>query len=297
MDEQSVKWKKERYDEIVTGLSPFLAKTGYDLETEVTFIPVSGITGDNLYKPLQPGICNWYKGPCLFEILDDIDILKRDENGPIRIPVMDKMKDMGVVVFGKVESGTVRMGSKLSLLPNDYPCQVVNIYNNKEECVRYAKPGENVKIRVRLIDDESLVNKGDVLSPIENPSILTELMECEIEILQLLDHKPIISGGYQCIFHCHTISDEVQIKDIVTVFEKNEKGEINERQRPKYVKSDCRIIARVASRIPLAVEKYENIPAMGRFTLRDEGKTIALGKILRIKPFQKNKREDAKDNQ
>jgi len=36
--------------------------------------------------------------------------------------------------------------------------------------------------------------------------------------------------------------------------------------------------------VPIPLEKYESIAHMGRFTLRDEGKTIALGKVLKYKP-------------
>ena len=36
----------------------------------------------------------------------------------------------------------------------------------------------------------------------------------------------------------------------------------------------------------ICIEKYETLQSMGRFTLRDEGKTIAIGKILKYKPAQ-----------
>jgi len=35
----------------------------------------------------------------------------------------------------------------------------------------------------------------------------------------------------------------------------------------------------------MAIEKFESIPSMGRFTLRDEGKTICIGRVLKYKPF------------
>lgn len=37
----------------------------------------------------------------------------------------------------------------------------------------------------------------------------------------------------------------------------------------------------------MSLEKFETIQQMGRFTLRDEGKTIAVGKVLKYKPFNK----------
>lgn len=37
-------------------------------------------------------------------------------------------------------------------------------------------------------------------------------------------------------------------------------------------------------RVPIPIEKFETLEIMGRFTLRDEGKTIALGKVIKYKP-------------
>ena len=42
-------------------------------------------------------------------------------------------------------------------------CSVASVYNSKGELVRYAKPGENVQLRLHNIADENLINKGDVL--------------------------------------------------------------------------------------------------------------------------------------
>jgi sulfate adenylyltransferase subunit 1 (EFTu-like GTPase family) len=55
---------------------------------------------------------------------------------------------------------------------------------------------------------------------------------------------------------------------------------------PKYVKSfqSCRV--RITTKIPLAMEKFEVLPQLGRFTLRDEGRTIGVGKILKYKPHK-----------
>jgi len=72
----------------------------------------------------------------------------------------------------------------------------LQIINGKNESVRYAKPGENVTIRLQGIEDEGLINKGDVLCTRENLVPISELFECEIDVLQLLEYKPILSKGY-----------------------------------------------------------------------------------------------------
>lgn len=49
----------DRYDEIVGKLSPFLKGTGYNLKTDVTFIPVSGFTGANIKVAVDRKIAPW----------------------------------------------------------------------------------------------------------------------------------------------------------------------------------------------------------------------------------------------
>lgn len=284
MDEPTVKWSKDRYNEITNALRPFLSQSGYDPDKDCVFLPVSGLQGENIERTIDPKVCSWYQGKYFLEVLDDLPVPPRDPNGPLRVPVLDKMQDRGSVVFGKVESGTIRLGDGLRLMPSGISCQVQTIYNGKEECVRYAKPGENVKLRLN-IENEERVNKGDVICLRDQPSVpVSELFEAEVEILQLIDYKPIMSKGYQCILHIHTVADEATIKEILVSYEKTEKGDIIEKQKPQYAKSFNRMICRIQTRIPIPLEKNETMPQLGRFTLRDEGRTIAVGKVLKYKP-------------
>jgi peptide chain release factor subunit 3 len=150
--------------------------------------------------------------------------------------------------------------------------------------VLYAKPGENVKLRLN-IESEDRVNKGDVICLRDTQIVpVSELFEAEVDLLQLIDYKPIMSKGYQCILHIHTVSDEATIKEILVSYEKNDKGDIVDKQMPKFAKSFNRIICRIQTRIPIPLEKHDTMAQLGRFTLRDEGKTIAVGKVLRYKP-------------
>jgi translation elongation factor EF-1alpha len=42
--------------------------------------------------------------------MDELELPKRNVQGIVRMPILDKMKDRGVVVFSKIESGIVEMG-------------------------------------------------------------------------------------------------------------------------------------------------------------------------------------------
>ena len=116
---------------------------------------------------------------------------------------------------------------------------------------------------------------------------VTELFEAELDVLELLESKPILTPGYSCIMHIHTYSDEIEIKQITKVTETNEKGEKVENTKPKFARSNTKIMVRIAPRAPIAIEKLEVIPQMARFTLRDEGKTICIGRVMKYKPYSK----------
>ena len=42
------------------------------------------------------------------------------------------------------------------------------------------------------------------------------------------------------------------------------------------------VIARIQVEKPICAELFENVPQLGRFTLRDEGRTIAIGKVIKL---------------
>lgn len=88
MDEHN--WSKERWDYILENIQPFLKQTGFNLKTQVTFIPIEGLSGLNLKDRLPPGKCDWYDGPSLLELLDKTKIVLPDSQADLRISVSDK---------------------------------------------------------------------------------------------------------------------------------------------------------------------------------------------------------------
>lgn len=65
----TVSWSKARFDEIVNKLKSFLKQAGFK-DSDVTFVPCSGLTGQNLVgKPTENGLLAWYDGPCLLDVI------------------------------------------------------------------------------------------------------------------------------------------------------------------------------------------------------------------------------------
>ncbi|GKC56794.1 eukaryotic peptide chain release factor GTP-binding subunit ERF3A isoform X1, partial [Tanacetum coccineum] len=94
-------------------------------------------------------------GQCLFEALDGIEVAPLDPNDPFtyHMPIMDKVKELGTVFMGKVESGSVHEDDNLLVMPNKV--RVLAIYCD-EARVRSAGPGENLRVRVSGIEVEDL---------------------------------------------------------------------------------------------------------------------------------------------
>jgi len=88
-----------------------------NVEKAVRWVPISGLSGENIITRVGAK-CPWYKGGSLMEVLDELPIPKRDANAPLRLPIMDKYKESGFFVFGKVESGTLVLGHTFAIVPS-----------------------------------------------------------------------------------------------------------------------------------------------------------------------------------
>ena len=113
MDDPTVQWKKDRFDECVTKLRPFLKSCGYVVKKEVKFIPISGLSGANVKTEVEASVCPWWKESCsktenntnsptLLSLFDSLTITGRDRDGPVTIPVLDRYSDRGTIAMGKV---------------------------------------------------------------------------------------------------------------------------------------------------------------------------------------------------
>merc|ERR1740130_493272 len=146
MDDDSVGWEQERYDEIVNKMSPFLKTNGFK-EEQVIFLPISGLKGDNIKE--RKSTPKWFEGKSLLDTLDQLEIPRPSKEAPLRIPMLDGYRDMGAVTaIGKVEQGTVRPGQKCVIMPIGQHCKVHTTFIN-EEPMKFAKVGENVTLKIQ----------------------------------------------------------------------------------------------------------------------------------------------------
>lgn len=61
----TVEWAEARFEQIKASLVPFLKTVGYR-SSDVTYVPCSGLTGENLTAPpTQRQLTDWYTGPSI----------------------------------------------------------------------------------------------------------------------------------------------------------------------------------------------------------------------------------------
>lgn len=113
----------------------------------------------------------------------------------------------------------------------------------------------------------------------------SQVMLAELDLLEL--RIPVMTKGSIYMMHIHTFSDLVTIQTIEWAIETDGAGNKVRKEKPSLTKSGAKCMVRIQSRNPIPVEKADDLSALGRFTLRDEGKTIALGRISKFVPHNK----------
>ncbi|MEE6497574.1 hypothetical protein FKM82_002774 [Ascaphus truei] len=275
MDDPTVNWSNDRYEECKEKLVPFLKKVGFNPKKDIHFMPCSGLTGANLKEPVD--FCVWYNGLPFIPYLDNLPNFNRSFDGPVRLPIVDKYKDMGTVVLGKLEAGSICKGQQLVMMPNKHTVEVLSLLSDEVE-TEHVVPGENLKLRLKGIEEEEIL-PGFILCDPNNVCHSGRTFDAQIVIIE---HKSIICPGYNAVLHIHTCIEEVEITALICLVDKKS-GE-KSKTRPRFVKQDQVCIARLKTAGTICLETFKDFPQMGRFTLRDEGKTIAIGKVLKLVP-------------
>lgn len=274
-------WNKERYIEILNKMKPFLKSCGYKWNS-IKHIPVSSQKGINIVKPIHNEECPWYKEGTFISILDNLKKIKRDKKSYLRIPIMDRYRDMGMIMaIGKVESNFIQLGDNLLCMPNGQIGEVCKLMIDNEQ-VKIADTGENVLVGLKGISEKDIFG-GSVLCELKNFCPKAIIVQSQIQLLQLISHKPIFSIGYQAIFHTHNLAIECTVLSIPHKIQKKTK---KKSKRPvSFLKSNEPGIVEFKLSQPSCIEKFSTYPQLGRFTVRDEGKTIAIGKVIGVTTY------------
>ena len=262
-----VGWDRAVFEAIREEFAGFAAR----LETsEVTFLPVSALTGENVVR--RGASAPWYQGPPLLEHLETVHVASDRNLVDFRFPVQCVLRspDGARACAGTVSSGIVRAGDAVVVLPSGRPTRVARILGPGGEVDEAFAP---MAIAVTL-EDEVDVGRGDVLChPGNRPSL-----ERDVEaMLVWMDEEPLEQGRtYQLRAGAATcpaaVTDLRYAVDVGTL------------RRVAAAGLGPNDVGRVAISLTRAVphDPYARNRATGAFVLEDpaENRAVAAGMVL-----------------
>ena len=274
MDDASVNWSEERFNECKKEVDALLKVVGYDT-SKIQILPVSGWTGDNLIKPSEK--MPWSKGPTLLAVLDTFTEPPKPLDKPLRIPVQDvySITGVGTVPVGRVETGVLKTGDTLIFMPAGVKGECKDIETHHEK-IPQAIPGDNIGFNVRGITRTD-IHRGDVAGKIDAPPTVAKEF---IGRIIVVFHPTAIAQGYTPVMHAHTSTMAATFTELMQKIDARS-GQIVE-EKPSFLKTGDAALVKLRPVRPMSIEPYSDIPQLGRFAIRDMGSTVAVGVVQQI---------------
>lgn len=265
--EQAFKAAKEKAEKLIKSV-------GYKLEN-VPIIPVSGWKGDNLVKKSEN--MKWWTGKTLLETFDEFKLPEKPIGKPLRIPIQDvyTITGVGTVPVGRVETGVVKAGMKIIVMPAGVLGEIKTIETHHTQ-MESAEAGDNIGFNLRGVDKKD-IKRGDVIGTPDSPPNVAKEFRAQIIVIH---HPTALAPGYTPVMHAHT----AQVAATIVAFEAkiNPQTGAAEEKDPKFLKAGDSAIVRIRPVRPIAIETFQDFPELGRFALRDMGATIAAGVVKEI---------------
>lgn len=241
----------------------------------VFFIPISALKGDNVVNASEN--TPWYKGETLLHLLEQVPLKEGIDELPFRFPVQYVVRPQTAewpdyrAYAGRVASGTIKVGDKVTVLPSYTESTVSRIDEGTKQIDEAQAPQS---ISISLADDVDVSRGSQIVKSNELPHVgqQVDLMVC------WLNHRPLQLRQKYIIRHA---TDEVQ--GLVTAVEY--KVNINTLEN---VSDDQKInmndIAKITLKVskPLAYDLYANNRTTGSLIFVDEGtnETVGAGMIV-----------------
>lgn len=260
----SVEYSEKRFNEVKADILKVLA----DLKVTPSYVlPISAYEGDNVAKKSEN--LSWYDGPTVLEALDSFKPLVIEEKG-LRFPVQDQYDfvEGGPVAVGRVEAGVLHENDEVFVLPGGRKEKIREIKKFNEQGLTEAPTGECVGVRVQggLKRGEIVVDK--VCSTVTD-SVRANIFWMVDETYELgipITLKCATQEAKGKIDHIYKRFDPATIKVVEKDANQIKAAEIAEVE----IKLDREVV----------VDKFSDIPEMGRFVLEHDGYPIAGGIII-----------------
>lgn len=166
-----VDFSQERFEDIKKQYEEVIPNLPHHQDIDFTYIPISALDGDNIVSISDKS--SWYDGQPLMELLDTIQINKK-ENNHFRLPVQyvnrPHLNFRGFC--GTIASGEISVGDEITVLPSRKTSKVKSIVSNDIKELRPRTKDEEVESIERAfapmattltLEDEIDISRGDMI--------------------------------------------------------------------------------------------------------------------------------------
>jgi len=267
----TVDYKEDTYKKVKEDVAAILKQAGFKTE-DIPFIPISGLKGDNVVKKSEN--MAWYKGPTLIEQFDLFKEPEKPTGLPLRMPLQDvyDITGIGTVPVGKIETGIMKIGQKVVVLPGRTGTGIsgeIRTIEMHHEQLQEASAGDNIGVNIRGVGKKDIA-RGDVVCDAAKPATIAEEFIAQVAVIA---HPTVIAKGYTPVFHVHTAQVPCQFIELIEKTSPDGKKTEN----PDFLKNGDVAKVKVKPIGNLVLETQATNPHMARFAIRDAGTTVAAG--------------------
>ncbi|WP_175944785.1 sulfate adenylyltransferase subunit 1 [Burkholderia pyrrocinia] len=269
-----VDYSEARFNEIRDAYVALAKQLGLD---GVRFVPVSALKGDNIVGASER--MPWYAGEPLLDVLEALPV-ETQAHDALRFPVQWVARQDGSSAddfrgyMGRIESGEVKVGDEIVVLPSNRTATVVEIVApvpGGTASVAQAFAGQTVTIRLEQDVD---VSRGDMFVTTVEPVEPAKKLEADLcwfdEAPLSQQRKYLLKQTTSTVFA--KIGAVKQVLDVHTLSHAIDRHELKMND-----------IGRVALTLqkPIVCDTYDAHPGTGAFVLIDEAThhTVAAGMI------------------
>lgn len=261
-----VDFDRNRFEAVKKDLLDFLS----NINIKPSYvIPISAKNGDFIARKSEN--MDWYKGPSLLEALDTFRARENASQNPLRFVVQDVYSFDKRIIAGRVESGIIRKGDRIKVLPTGEETRVKSV----EEFLRKVTEAEAGKSIGIVTEDKLFIDRGNVIVSNGDLPAVTKRIKANVF---WMDRTPF-KMGESLTFRCATQEVNCEIEKINKVINSSTLELITEDANEINNREVATIIIRTDK--PVVVENFNKMEELGRFVLGRED-TCAGGIITEL---------------
>jgi len=267
-----VDFEEEEFNRILKDFESFASKM---LITDIRFIPISALLGDNVVNRSEN--MNWYQGAPLLHTLETLHISSDLNKVDARFPVQTVLRPQreGFIDYrgyaGRLAGGMLRVGDDVTVLPSGFNSKIKSINGPSGELKEAVVP---MSVTIALEDDID-IGRGDMIVRSNNQPDPTQDLEI---MLCWLNNSPAKPRAKYTIRHTSN-QQKAMIKEVLYKIDINTLGRTTD-DLDMSMNDICKVKIRTTQ--PLMIDPYRENRTTGSIILVDENtnETVAAGMIV-----------------